>query len=498
MVSDKQLLYCTRNAIRQVMSMPMAASQQTLLGAVDSILNELLLRQNTSFSIDCYVKGLQLAKQGSGYLLSTDSITSDLRKKLQKLPEQLPNTISSDELLATINQLNVLLHQIVKLLPNPEENLCIDYLDELNQWEVDQYAYRLEEAPEPNNNKSDVELTAEKFQHYLRTKFPEWTDITVTELSPLPGGFSKKTCLVRVEDPKNGKQSLVIRAQQATNILNLVAEHITAEHPIVKIAFDAGIRVAEPLWLEADKSLLGTCFMVSKLAPGENLGTATGATQEITNRMAKSLVEEAARIHQINLNHYQAELKESVFSDWYPGQTIAERVPNNIRHWRMMAESLNINSPLIERGLRWLENNIAPCDEPATLIHGDYGLHNILIDNGQVSAILDWEAVQLGDPAEELSWLLACTSQYIERENLLALYADSGGRNVSEFRLRYFDVLQCLRMPIACLAALKLLEIRLDNIQYAAFGLRFIHHNASCLIECIRKAEAAKKQIILE
>ena len=55
------------------------------------------------------------------------------------------------------------------------------------------------------------------------------------------------------------------------------------------------------------------------------------------------------------------------------------------------------------------------------------------------------------------------------------------------------DVFACIRVPVACAAALTLLEKRLDNIQLPYFGLRFSHHNTSRLTACIEAAEAVKR-----
>lgn len=46
-----------------------------------------------------------------------------------------------------------------------------------------------------------------------------------------------------------------------------------------------------------------------------------------------------------------------------------------------------------------------PADAPTTLIHGDYGLYNIIVDaeRPEILAILDWEMATLGDPFVDLA-----------------------------------------------------------------------------------------------
>ncbi|WP_244332423.1 phosphotransferase family protein [Gordonia polyisoprenivorans] len=51
------------------------------------------------------------------------------------------------------------------------------------------------------------------------------------------------------------------------------------------------------------------------------------------------------------------------------------------------------------------------CDVPLpttrnSIVHGDYRLSNLLVDDGAVSGVLDWELATVGDPIVDLAWLL--------------------------------------------------------------------------------------------
>jgi aminoglycoside phosphotransferase (APT) family kinase protein len=45
-----------------------------------------------------------------------------------------------------------------------------------------------------------------------------------------------------------------------------------------------------------------------------------------------------------------------------------------------------------------------PAGEETTIVHGDYGFHNLLVDPDRsvVTAVLDWELATLGDPLSDL------------------------------------------------------------------------------------------------
>lgn len=57
---------------------------------------------------------------------------------------------------------------------------------------------------------------------------------------------------------------------------------------------------------------------------------------------------------------------------------------------------------------RWREAVRAPADAAETCIHGDLHPRNLVVDQGRLSAVLDWGDMTAGDPAADLAaaWLL--------------------------------------------------------------------------------------------
>jgi aminoglycoside phosphotransferase (APT) family kinase protein len=90
-----------------------------------------------------------------------------------------------------------------------------------------------------------------------------------------------------------------------------------------------------------------------------------------------------------------------------------------------------------------------PEQGPATLVHGDYRLDNmILTPGGEVAAVVDWELCTLGDPLADVGTLMAYWPErddsvalgapanlapgFPTRRELTARYAEASGRDVSE------------------------------------------------------------------
>lgn len=53
----------------------------------------------------------------------------------------------------------------------------------------------------------------------------------------------------------------------------------------------------------------------------------------------------------------------------------------------------------------------------------------------------DWEYLMFGDPAEDISMLFFTLSGHVSKDAIMELYRQCGGREISEYRLRYFDVI---------------------------------------------------------
>ena len=58
------------------------------------------------------------------------------------------------------------------------------------------------------------------------------------------------------------------------------------------------------------------------------------------------------------------------------------------------------------RSRRWLGEHL-PESGPATIVHGDYRLGNVMFTGDRLSAIFDWELATIGDPLADVGYLVA-------------------------------------------------------------------------------------------
>jgi aminoglycoside phosphotransferase (APT) family kinase protein len=128
-------------------------------------------------------------------------------------------------------------------------------------------------------------------------------------------------------------------------------------------------------------------------------------------------------------------------------------VERQVRGWtERYAGSKTDDIESVEQVAAWLAERM-PADNPASLIHNDYKLDNVVLDPQEpprIIGVLDWEMSTLGDPLMDLGttlsyWVEAEDSPQMQvvrwgptalpgamtRAELAARYAEQSGRDVS-------------------------------------------------------------------
>lgn len=117
----------------------------------------------------------------------------------------------------------------------------------------------------------------------------------------------------------------------------------------------------------------------------------------------------------------------------------------------------------MESLVSWLGSNL-PQSQPATVVHNDYKLDNLILDSndpGRVEAVLDWEMSTIGDPLVDLGVALCywappvplgavhCVSQgpgWYTAEELIEHYARGTGFDVSD--VAYYQVFAIFKLAV--------------------------------------------------
>ena len=140
-------------------------------------------------------------------------------------------------------------------------------------------------------------------------------------------------------------------------------------------------------------------------------------------------------------------------------EPVLDRLPavdDPVAAQRATYDTLDDPHPVFDLAFRWLDAH-RPDPRPHRIVHGDFRMGNFLIDADGITAVLDWELAHIGDPVEDLGWLVARAWRFRgegevgglgTRGELLDAYAAAGGVEISPDELRWWEVLASLRWGV--------------------------------------------------
>ena len=475
--SQSRLIHGIRHALSNFTAPERSDEDRRIVASIEVALGELLLRQDQSFLQEQITEGNTLQAQAA----SLGVVLTDV-----ELGDAL------DQLTSSLETAVVALAAIESVEPAAKTLLA-----RIVDWENSLHARRLQPLPSLLAESADGDrFSAQQISSYLSRKYPEWGELNVSEVRKLSGGFSKVTVLFDVQSETRGRHSMVIRAEQPLNLIFLEGGQVRNEYYVLRRASAAGVQVAEPMWLEEDTRHFGVPFLVSRRATGRTVGSRIDVRETISDSLLRDLVRCLVQIHAVGIDPADPDIAASHLASWTQYQTLTDCVTGQIEFWREQSANFGIPAaPILSRALAWLADNIPVNDQRPALLHGDYGLHNILIGDAEdVSCILDWEGASLGDPAEDIVWLSEGLKAGVDRERIVNLYHELGGTPITAARLHFFDVMNCVRFAVTCPRALYLFEQHPSaSIDACQLGLLYTYHGTGSLNQNIELAAATSR-----
>lgn len=249
-----------------------------------------------------------------------------------------------------------------------------------------------------------------------------------------------------------GRHRLVLRADAPTS---LAASRSRAEEfALLRAAYASDVRVPEPLFCCDETDVLGRPFFLMRWSPGIAGGAVLvrdAAWNGKRDALAAELGRQLAHIHRIVPPRRDLE---------FLGAPPADPAALRLALYRRWLDEFDDPHPIAEWALRWLARE-KPAAAEFVLCHGDFRTGNFLATETGISAILDWEFADWGDPHEDIGWLCCKSWRFgsIEREvgGLAArdvfyhAYESAGGRPIDTARVRYYEVMASLRWLILAL-----------------------------------------------
>jgi aminoglycoside phosphotransferase (APT) family kinase protein len=317
-----------------------------------------------------------------------------------------------------------------------------------------------EERPYQRAALLGAEINEENLTQHLQRQFP---GSRAEKLSVMAGGFSKTTIFFTLVKASGESESLVIRKDLPIFFNSSVAY----EFPLLKQIHKTGFPVAEPLWLEEDAKPFGGRFMVSRRVGGStDFGRWAGDKQAVDN-FARQLAKAMVDLHSLSLEQLGYPVAEFT-------KSAGDLMREEIERWgKIFVDSRDEVHPLVELSLAWLKNNIPEktFSRQASLVHGDIGFHNMMIDEGKVSALLDWEFSHLGDAIEDLIYTKPFIEKVMDWETFKSYYREYGGEACTAEEEFFYVIWSKTRSPTDCTRSMEIFTDSLPHdLKYAVSG----------------------------
>ncbi|GAB3348005.1 phosphotransferase family protein [Amycolatopsis echigonensis] len=209
------------------------------------------------------------------------------------------------------------------------------------------------------------------------------------------GGRSNLTYVVG-----DGVSRWVVRRPPLGHVLP-TAHDMAREHRVLTALRGTPVPVPSTIALCEDIEVTGAPFYVMAFVEGRSFRAADELTAlgvPRTVHIGNELVDTLGALHAVD--------PEAVgLADFGRPEGYLER---QVRRWKKQLDSSRSRDL---EGIDLLHDDLAaalPVSGAPTLVHGDYRLDNVLVDeNDRVVAVLDWEMATLGDPLTDVALMIA-------------------------------------------------------------------------------------------
>jgi len=231
------------------------------------------------------------------------------------------------------------------------------------------------------------------------------------------------------------------------------AHDVLREARLMRSLRDCGLRVPEILAFVEDPEILGVPFVLVEYVAGHVISTAIPpalAGADTGGRIGEELIATLVAIH-------AADVTRPPLSALGKPEGYLERQLK--RFETIWADAATRAIPDVDALALWLRENL-PTSGPATIVHGDFRLGNMIFSARRpprLCAVLDWELATIGDPIADVGYLCASWAEpgdeddpvralsgatrgpgFPSRAEICARYAELTGRDVSA--MRWYEV----------------------------------------------------------
>ncbi|NKQ57061.1 phosphotransferase family protein [Amycolatopsis sp. K13G38] len=232
----------------------------------------------------------------------------------------------------------------------------------------------------------------------------------------------------------------------------------STEYALLKALEPTPVPAPVAYWLDDDGAELLRPSMVVDRHPGKAHRAVLrdknplGLSGQGRAQLAKSLCDLLARVHRVD-----------VVATGLPAP-LPDPATAEVNRWEGLLDEAELEpQPVLRWTLRWLRDHVPAPPDRLALVHGDFRPANVLVHNGAVEVLLDWELAHLGDPRDDLGWYCApvYTREHFipgvwEQDDFLRRYTELTGTEVSAGALLFWQVLSLFRLAVIALQGVRI------------------------------------------
>jgi len=302
---------------------------------------------------------------------------------------------------------------------------------------------------------------AAALEAFLRSRLPDGAEPRISGLHRSGTGTSRENWpfdAVWNVDGRPVTHRLLMRRDPSAGVVETGRD---AEFWLLRRLAGTPVPVPEVYWLDATGEFLHRPTMIVKryegaahravLRPADPLSL--GADGQLA--LAEQICEALARLHLVDVDAtgLRDELED-------PGPNPAE---HELDRWVRELDAQEIEpQPALRLAAAWLRDHLPPPPRTTVLVHGDFRPANVLVRDGRLEAVLDWELAHLGDPLDDLGWYTAplyAKEHFIpgrwEPADFLRRYTELTGFPVDPEALRFWQILSTFRLAVIALTGVR-------------------------------------------
>jgi aminoglycoside phosphotransferase (APT) family kinase protein len=286
--------------------------------------------------------------------------------------------------------------------------------------------------------------------------------VSIEGLERTTAGFSRENWTFEAAW-NDEKRSLIARRDPVGSVLDTER---AVEMAVLRALEHTDVGTPRLLWADLEGRRCDRPCLVMERVDGVCDSFALRNDRPIDERaeLARRIYDRLARIHLVD---WRALGLADVMHDPGSGAAVAA-----LAHWTSQLRRVQVApEPELAYAISWLGEH-APANDIVTLVHGDFKPGNVLIQEGDVSAVLDWETAHLGDPHEDLGWVsnpLRAAEHQIptawEPTDLFDRWSSITGFEVDLDRVRWWQILANVKLAIIVLTGIHAYtDGRLDRV----------------------------------